>query len=219
MDFVLDAAELRVLGALIEKESTTPEYYPLTLNALLAACNQKSNRWPVSEYQEQDLVHALAGLRSHGFAAEITGGSRVPKYAQRFTEKLNLGRRETAIICVLMLRGQQTLGEIKGRAERLYEFSDLDEVEMVLQKMMDRPEGPLAQKLFPAPGMKEPRYAQTLSGPVDQSVAPVAAIQAHAGSAGPDRSGTQERLTALEMEVDKLRTEVADLRQLLESVL
>jgi uncharacterized protein YceH (UPF0502 family) len=214
VDFVLDAVELRTLGALIEKESTTPEYYPLTLNALVAACNQKSNRWPVTEYQDFELAHALAGLRSHGFAAEIVGGSRVAKFAQRFTEKLNLGRRETAIICVLMLRGQQTLGEIKGRSERLYEFSDLDEVEMVMQKMIDRPEGPLAQKLAPAPGMKEPRYAQTLMGSVDQA----AAVQPQASSPS-ERVNTVERLTILEAEVDKLRTEVAELRRLLESVL
>jgi len=216
VDFVLDAVELRTLGALIEKESTTPEYYPLTLNALLAACNQKSNRWPVREFQDHDVIHALAGLRSHGFAAEITGSSRVAKYAQRFTEKLNLGRRETAIICVLMLRGQQTLGEIKGRTERLYEFSNLDEVEMVMQKMIDRPEGALAQKLNPAPGMKEPRYAQTLAGPVDQAAA---AVSPHTFSASSDRAGTLDRLATLEGEVDKLRSEVAELRQLLESVL
>jgi len=203
--------ELRTLGALIEKESTTPEYYPLTLNALLAACNQKSNRWPVSEYDETDIREALEGLRSRGFAAEITGGSRVAKYAQRFTEKLNLGRRETAILCVLTLRGQQTLGEIKGRTERMYAFSDLDEVEMVLHKLSERAEGPLVQKLAPAPGMKEPRYAQTLAGTVEQSTA----------SAPPTASShsASDRIAALENEVSLLRNEVAELRRLLESVL
>ena len=133
MDFVLDAVELRALGALIEKEGTTPEYYPMTLNGLLAACNQKSNRWPVSDFQEHELRDALSSLRSRGFAAEITGSGRVSKYAQRFVEKLNLGRRETAVLCVLMLRGQQTLGEIKGRTDRLYSFSDLNEVERWLR--------------------------------------------------------------------------------------
>ena len=198
------------MGALIEKESTTPEYYPLTLNALVAACNQKSNRWPVSDYTDGDILQAISGLRSHGLAAEITGSSRVPKYAQRFTEKLNLGRRETAILCVLILRGQQTLGEIKGRTERMYDFDDLDEVEIVLQKLIDRPEGPLAQKLLPAPGMKEPRYAQTLSGAVEQ------AVTAPAPASAPPVS---DRLLALEAEVSQLRTEVAELRSLLESVL
>jgi uncharacterized protein YceH (UPF0502 family) len=200
--------ELRTLGALIEKEITTPEYYPLTLNALLAACNQKSSRFPVTDYQDHDLQNAISSLRTRGFAAEITGGSRVAKYAQRFTEKLNLGRRETAILCILMLRGQQTLGEIKGRTERLYEFSDLDEVEMVIHKMSDRPEGPLVQKLSPAPGMKEPRYAQTLSGPIDETAAPP-----------PARAANPDRLSALEAEVAELKSEVAELRRLLESVM
>ena len=212
VNFVLDSTELRVLGALIEKESTTPEYYPMTLNALVAACNQKSNRWPVCEYADYEVQEALSGLRSHGFAAEITGGSRVAKYAQRFTEKLNLGRRENAILCVLMLRGQQTLGEIKGRTERIYAFSDLEEVELVLQKLIDRPEGALAQKLLPAPGMKEPRYTQTLTGTVDQAVAVAAPV--HAAVSAP-----AERLSALEAEVAELRAEVAELRRLLESVM
>jgi len=114
-------------GALLEKESTTPEYYPLTLNALVAACNQKSNRWPVTEYDEGEVLTAIDRLRARGFAASIVGSGRVAKYAQRFTEKLNLGRRETAILCVLMLRAQQTVGEIKGRTERMYAFTDLDE--------------------------------------------------------------------------------------------
>src|SRR5580700_9392297 len=111
MDNPLDPVEVRVLGTLIEKESTTPEYYPMTLNSLVAACNQKSNRWPVTELQDHEVQGAISNLRSYGFAVEISGSSRVPKYAQRFTEKLNMGRRETAILCVLMLRGQQTLGE------------------------------------------------------------------------------------------------------------
>src|SRR5437764_2150686 len=100
MDNPLNAVELRVLGALLEKESTTPEYYPMSLNSLVAACNQKTNRWPVTEYSEDDVITALDGLKARGFAASISGGSRVTKYAQRFTEKLNLGRRENAIVCV-----------------------------------------------------------------------------------------------------------------------
>jgi uncharacterized protein YceH (UPF0502 family) len=209
VDLALNLAEARVLGALIEKESTTPEYYPLTLNGLMAAANQKSNRWPVTEYEEHEILNALAGLRTKGFAAEITSGSRVSKYAQRFTEKLNMGRRETAILCVLMLRGQQTLGEIKGRTERFYPFSDLDEVEMVLSKLIDRTEGALVQKLAPAPGMKEPRYAQTLTGIVDGNAQ--AQPQAHAPSA--------DRISALESEVALLREEVQELRRRLEAVL
>jgi uncharacterized protein len=197
-DSPLSPAELRVLGALIEKESTTPEYYPMSLNSLVAACNQKTNRWPVTDYTEGDVTAALDGLKPRGYAAAITGGSRVTKYAQRFIEKLNLGRRETAILCVLMLRGPQTVGEIKGRSERMYSFADLDETETVLQKM-----GTLVQRLPHAPGTKEPRFAQTLAGAVEYAaVAP-----------SPDRLGT------LEAEVAKLRDEVADLRRRLDEVI
>ncbi len=204
---MLSGPEIRVLGALIEKEITTPEYYPLTLNSLIAACNQKSNRWPVTEYADDDVLVALSGLRSHGFAAEISGSSRAAKYGQRFTEKLNLGRRETAILCVLMLRGRQTLGEIKGRTERMYSFSDLEEVELVLHKLIDRAEGALARKLPPAPGMKEPRYSHAMGVLAEEPAA--AAGPAHAG----------DRLSALEAEVEKLRNEVAELTRRLDAVL
>jgi hypothetical protein len=208
MDNPLNPAELRVLGALIEKESTTPEYYPMSLNALVAACNQKTNRWPVSEYADDDVMEAIDGLKTRGFAAAITGGSRVTKFAQRFVEKLNLGRRETAILCVLMLRGPQTVGEIKGRTERMYSFADLDETETVLRKMIAREEGPLVQQLPHAPGTKEPRYAQTLAGAVE-FVPPVQS----ASSSG------QDRISALEVEVARLRDEVTELRQRLDAVL
>jgi uncharacterized protein YceH (UPF0502 family) len=209
VDIALNRAELRVLGSLIEKESTTPEYYPLTLNALMAACNQKSNRWPVAEYADHEILQALEGLRSRGYAAEIIGSGRVPKYAQRFTEKLNMGRRETAILCILMLRGQQTLGEIRNRTERFYDFGDLDEVEMVVQKLIDRAEGALVQKLPPAPGMKEPRYAQTLGGAVERA-------EAHAPAPA---ASVSDRVMALETEVSQLRGEVAELRRRLDEVL
>jgi uncharacterized protein len=128
MEWQLDAAEVRVLGALLEKEIATPEYYPLSLNGLVNACNQKSNREPVVSYGEDIVEDALAGLRAKSLAVRITGDSRVPKHAQRFTETLNLGRREAAILCVLMLRGPQTVGELRGRSERLYAFDDLEAV-------------------------------------------------------------------------------------------
>jgi len=204
MDNPLNSVELRVLGALIEKESTTPEYYPMSLNGLVAACNQKTNRWPVTEYSDDDAMAALDGLKSRGFAAAITGGGRVTKFAQRFTEKLNLGRRETAILCVLMLRGPQTPGEIKGRTERMYGFADLDETETVLQKMIDCGEGALAQRLPHAPGTKEPRFAHTLAGAVEFT--PVA------HTPGPDR------LSVLETEVARLREEMTELRRRLDEV-
>jgi hypothetical protein len=197
----LSPVELRVLGTLIEKESTTPEYYPMTLNSLVAACNQKTNRWPVSEYTEGDLTSGLDGLKARGYAASITGGGRVIKFAERFTEKLNVGRRETAIICVLLLRGPQTVGEIKGRTERMYAFADLEETETVLYKMMDT----YVQKLPHAPGTKEPRYAQTLGGPVEMAVA-----------AAPIHT---DRVSVLEADVARLREEVAELRRRLDEVL
>ncbi|MDE3196164.1 MAG: YceH family protein [Acidobacteriota bacterium] len=210
-DTVLNHPEIRVLGALIEKENTTPEYYPLSLNALGAACNQKSNRFPVTEYGETEILNALHGLRSHGFAAEITGGSRVAKYAQRFTEKLNLGRREIAILCVLMLRGQQTLGEIKGRTERMYDFADLEEVETVIRKLMNREEGALVQQFRPAQGMKEPRFGQTLGGFLDDSAA--------ASPPAPSHASANDRIAALESEVAELREQVAELKRRLDEVL
>lgn len=205
MDSPLNPVELRVLGALIEKENTTPEYYPMSLNSLVAACNQKTNRWPVTDYADDDVLTGIDDLRPRGFAAAITGGGRVAKFAQRFTEKLNLGRRETAILCVLMLRGPQTVGEIKGRTERMYAFADLDETETVLQKMIDRPEGALVQKLAHAPGTKEPRFAQTLGGPVELAAA--------------THSPAPDRLALLETEVARLRDEVAELRRRLDEVL
>ncbi len=207
MDIILNAAEVRVLGALIEKEITTPEYYPLTLNGLLAACNQKSNRWPVTEYADDEILAALHGLRSHGFAAEISGSSRAAKYGQRFTEKLNLGRREIAILCVLMLRGRQTLGEIKGRTERMYSFSDLEEVELVLQKLIERQAGALAMKLPPTPGHKEPRYAQCLGALAEEPAAPATV------------AGSSDRLSALEAEVERLKADVVELKRRLDEVL
>jgi len=202
MDNPLSPVELRVLGTLIEKESTTPEYYPMTLNSLVAACNQKTNRWPVSEYTEGDVVAGIDGLKARGHAAAITGGGRVTKFAERFTEKLNVGRRETAILCVLLLRGPQTVGEIKGRTERMYAFADLEETETVLHKMMDT----FVQKLPHAPGTKEPRYAQTLGGPVEVAVAAAAPVHS-------------DRSSVLEAEVDRLREEVAELRRRLDEVL
>src|SRR5438270_7330125 len=142
----LDDAEVRVLGALIEKEATTPEYYPLSLNALVNACNQKSNRDPVVDYDESTVRDAIEGLRAKKFAF-IIEGSRVTKYSQRISETLNLGRRELAVLCTLLLRGPQTLGEIKDRSERMFSFADLEETERVLEKLGEWPGDPLVKKL------------------------------------------------------------------------
>src|SRR5579872_6195939 len=166
MDLVLHPVEVRVLGALMEKEITTPEYYPLSLNALVNACNQKSNRDPVVAYDDDSAERALDSLRARGLALRITGaGSRVPKHGHRLAEQLNLGRREIAILCELMLRGPQTVGELRGRAERMHRFDDLEEVESIVQRLMDASPESLVARLERRPGEKEVRYVHLLSGP------------------------------------------------------
>src|ERR1700679_1828642 len=135
----LHAAEVRVLGALLEKDQTTPEYYPLTVNALVNGCNQKSSREPIVNYDEAIVTEALAALQYRGLATRISGaGHRVEKYGHRLGEKLNLGRREMALLCVLMLRGPQTVGELRGRTERMHDFADMEEVERVLESLHKR---------------------------------------------------------------------------------
>jgi uncharacterized protein len=203
MDFSLDADEVRVLGSLLEKEITTPEYYPLSLNALLNACNQKSNRDPVVHFEEETLERVLYTLRDKGLTVNITGaGSRVPKFGHRLSEKLNLGRRELAILCELMVRGPQTLGELRGRAERMHHFDEIDEVETVLDRMSE-----LVTKLPRRPGEKEARYAHLLSG-VPEMAPP--SPERVADLVGPPRS---ERMAELEAEVARLRSEFEDLKQ------
>src|ERR1039458_2900725 len=170
MDWQLDTAEVRVLGALLEKEISTPEYYPLSLNALVNACNQKSNRDPVVAYDDDTVEDALERLRLKGLASRITGrDSRVPKHEQRFTEKFNPGRREAAILCVLMVRGPQTPGELRGRSERLHTFDDLDEVESTLGHLV---EINFVKKLPRQTGFKEQRWTHLLSGDVAISEEP-----------------------------------------------
>lgn len=199
---LLDMVEVRVLGALIEKEATTPDYYPLSLNALVNACNQRSNREPVVDYTDDDVSDAILRLREKGLAVAITGGGRVTKYAQRISETLNLGRRELAALCTLLLRGPQTLGEIKDRSERMYAFADLAETERVLEKLAEWPGGPLAAKLSRRPGQKEARYTHLLAGePAERAEA--------VGETAPAGSSRLERL---EEEVRQLRAELDDLR-------
>ena len=199
---LLDPAEVRVLGSLIEKEATTPEYYPLSLNALVNACNQKSNRDPVVDYDEDTVSDALHRLRDKKFALMVTGSGRVNKYAQRISETLNLGRREVAILCALFLRGPQTLGEIKDSSERLYSFADLEETERVLEKLFTWPGDPLAKKLSKFAGQKEARYAHLLSG---EPTAP--AFEDGALPVKPTR------VAELEQEVQQLRLDLNDLRR------
>jgi uncharacterized protein YceH (UPF0502 family) len=212
MALQLDAEEARVLGALVEKEITTPEYYPLSLNALVNACNQKSNREPVVNYDEETVLQAVDRLRDKGFALVSTGReSRVPKYLQRFSEKFNFDRRELAVLCVLLLRGPQTPGELRGRTQRLHEFDDLESVEATLTRLMEREPDALVTRLARQPGTKESRYAHLLSGEVvDSAPAPSPASSEPVERLGDDRIGR------LEEEVAQLRDEVQELRAQME---
>jgi len=204
----LDEVEVRVLGALLEKEITTPEYYPLSLNALINACNQKSNRDPVMALEEsavRDALDSLTGKNLIGHAS--SADSRVPKYTHHLQEVFNFDRRESAVLCVLMLRGPQTPGELRGRTERMYKFDDLSVVESALHRLMER-EPPLAMKLARQPGTKESRYAHLLSGELEEWSAPAESPLVAAAGLQDD-----QRITRLETELESLRKEVADLRQ------
>src|SRR4051794_2482416 len=199
MDFQLDAAEARVLGSLLEKEVATPEYYPLSLNALVNACNQKSNREPVVSYDEDTVEVALEGLRAKGLALRNTGrDSRVPKHEQRFTEKFNFGRREAAVLCVLLLRGPQTTGELRGRSERLYTFDDLEAVESTLHRLA---EIGFVKQLPRQPGTKEPRWAHLMCGDVEVAEPPA------------ERAPSVDRIGKVEAELAELRREFDDFRR------
>jgi hypothetical protein len=214
---VLTPAEARVLGALIEKEVTTPDYYPLSLNALINACNQRSNREPVMDLEEEAVrlaLHGLEDLRLAGRARSADG--RVTKYEHWLGEAFNFSRAETALVCVLLLRGPQTPGELRGRTERLHSFNEIGEVLAALQKLMES-EPPLAAILPRQPGTKESRYAHLLSGPVESIVVasgsePARAHRETAQFAVPD-AGHEERIAQLETTVGELRQEVATLRQ------
>src|SRR3954468_13248463 len=200
---LLDSADVRVLGSLIEKEATTPEYYPLSLNALVNACNQKSNREPVVFYDEDTVEAALEGLRSKGLSLRSTGrDSRVPKHAQRFTEEFNLGRREAAVICVLLLRGPQTTGELRGRTERLYTFDDLEAVEGTLHRLAEMG---FTKQLPRQPGTKEPRWAHLICGDVE-TVEVATPPQERA-------PGDRDRIARLEADLTELRREFEDFRR------
>lgn len=206
MNIVLNAAEARVLGSLIEKDITTPDYYPLSLNALINACNQKNNREPVTNFDEETVRLALRNLGDKRLAGTSSGAdSRVTKYEHRLQEVFNFTRPETAILCVLLLRGPQTPGELRGRTERMHRFEDLDEVLSGLQQLMRR-EPPLAKALGRRPGTKEVRYAHLLSGDVE-------AWEPPAETASSSGSADAERIIQLEEQVAALRNEVAELKQ------
>src|SRR5580692_4303863 len=171
MEFILTDVEARVLGSLIEKDLTTPEYYPLSLNALVHACNQKSNRDPLMNLDEDVVRGALRTLGGQALARSASGDSRVAKYEHRLADTFNFTRPETAILCELLLRGPQTPGELRSRAERMHPFEDLGLVQSTLKRLMER-EPPLAKLLPRQTGNKEARYAHLLSGDVEVPEAP-----------------------------------------------
>jgi uncharacterized protein YceH (UPF0502 family) len=219
MALVLHPTEVRVLGCLIEKEITTPEYYPLTLNALTLACNQKSNRDPVVTFDENIVLAALELLRQKRLVNERTGtGYRVPKYVHRFTEVFNLGRREIALMCELMVRGPQTTGELRTRSERMHAFTDLQEVEACLDGLMQFEAQPLVTRLPRQQGTKESRYAHLLSGePSVPEPAPVSYESAPVRGAAPDRVASLEsEVQALRERLDRLEQQFGDFRRAFE---
>jgi len=214
----LSPSQARVLGALVEKEVTTPDYYPLSLNALINACNQLSNREPVMRLDEEEVRLALRRLEEQGLAGRARGADgRVTKYEHWLGEAFNFTRAETALICVLLLRGPQTPGELRGRTDRLHRFDEIGEVLAGLQKLAER--NPALVAMLPRqPGTKESRYAHLLSGPVESAVAfehaaaPRGAFQNETRSEGDDPAH-EDRIAQLEATVAELKQEVAALRQ------
>lgn len=208
METMLSDIETRVLGSLIEKQVTTPEYYPLTLNALMLACNQKNNRNPVTAYSENQVADALESLREKNLAYVFYGStSRVPKYKHVMPEVMHLSHPEMAVMCVLMLRGAQTLGELRGNGSRLHEFSSLEEVEETLNKLITRDPDPLVARLPRQPGQKDGRFAHLLSGEIDlQAIeqTPVSPTR---------RTSLEEKVEALTAEVEKLKEQFEQFRK------
>ena len=211
----LDERETRVLGALVEKSVTTPAYYPLSLNALTAACNQKSNREPVTAYDEDEVAHVLESLRDKHLVWVVSGPeSRVTKYKHRFREAFDLSEAEQAVLCVLMLRGAQTAGELRGRTERLHGFGAPSEVEAVLGGLSALEEGPLVARLPRQPGRKENRWVHLFSG----EPAAVEETQAEAYHEPESRSAREtSRIEKLEEETAALRAELDALKSAFET--
>jgi uncharacterized protein YceH (UPF0502 family) len=212
---ILSAEEVRVVGALVEKQVTTPEYYPLTLNALVNACNQISNRDPAVSYDEQTVVRAIESLREKNLVREVrTADGRVPKYRQVLEEAITLTRAELAVMCVLMLRGAQTPGELRGRTERLYSFSGVQFVEATLEDLMRRAP-PLVARLPRATGQKEARYAHLLAGELKlDEIEGAQAATARGARAGDERvNRLEEELSALRGQLEELKREFAEFRR------
>lgn len=209
MDQLLNDADVRVLGALVEKAITTRDHYPLSMNALTAACNQSSNRHPVVSFDEETVLAAVRRLRACSLVRGFQGiDSRVTKYEHLMAESLELAASELAVMCVLMLRGPQTVGEIRTRTDRLARFESLSDVEATLTALIERSSSPLVVRLPRQAGQKEVRYAHLLSGEVTFDQPDVSAPIASAL--------TTDRIAALEDTTNELRNEVADLRRQLE---
>ena len=210
MHFILTEIETRVLGSLIEKDITTPDYYPLSLNALINACNQKNNREPVMTLAEETVRAALATLQEKRLAGPASGAdSRVTKYEHRLQEVFNFDRREIAVVCVLLLRGPQTPGELRGRTERMYQFEAPDDVVSTLDRLAQR-EPPLARVLPRQPGTKESRYTHLFAGEPSIADLPVSTVS---DFSTPSASSAIDRVAHLEEEVADLRRELSDLQQ------
>ncbi len=204
----LSEIETRIIGALVEKELTTPDYYPLSLNALVNACNQKSNRDPEMKLDDGTVSEALRSLDKEGLAGRADSmDGRVTKYEHRLQEAFNFDRRETAVLCELLLRGPQTPGELRSRAERMHHFDDLGQVQSTLLRLSQR-EPPVVSILPRQPGMKEARYAHLLSGAVETQSREIVSEP----SAG-HRTSDSVRIEHLENEIAKLQNDVADLKQ------
>lgn len=216
MNIELTPIEARVIGCLLEKEVTTPDYYPLTLNSLTSACNQKSNRDPVTEYEDSDVQQAVDGLIARRLVSdESSFNSRASKFQHRFCNTefgdLKLTPQEKAIVCCLLLRGPQTPGEIRTRTNRLAEFHDVREVEQTLDSMAASEDGALVVKLPRVPGKRESRYQHLFSGEVD--------IEGFAQAPVSASSGSVERIEALEQEVENLKQQLAALTERVEQFL
>ena len=208
MPTFLTDIETRVLGSLIEKQVTTPEYYPLTLNALTLACNQKNNRNPVTTYPENQVADAVESLREKNLAYVFYGStSRVPKYKHVMPEVMHLSHPELALMCVLLLRGAQTLGELRGNGGRLHEFSSLEEVEETLNGLISREPEPLVVRLPRQPGQKDARYAHLLSGEINVE------MLSEPERPVTRRAGLEERVEALAAEVEKLKAQFEEFRK------
>src|SRR6266404_3741337 len=215
MELSLTETEVRVLGSLIEKDITTPEYYPLSLNALVNACNQKSNRDPVMQLHEDAVRDALGGLQDRRLAGPAGGAdSRVPKYEHRLQEVFNFTRPEIAVLCVLLLRGPQTPGELRGRTERMHRFEALDDVQSALQKLMQR--DPALVKVLPRqPGTKEARWIHLMAGDVavPESLRVAGAMADHSSAGGERVARLEEEVAALRRELGEIKDQLARFRQ------